>query len=223
MNIRFFLLFFLYICRGSFVLAHDLRNGVNLVYLGVDIEDQKFLDHAPMSVYLNPQAFASGDSEIKTVELRVCVDWKEASQALLTPQRNEKYEKKYDLAPYNGLHREAQSYVKMATQGFCRKFETVTIPTSAMVLASIKSNMALSEKSMFESLKVTDMDKDLERRIKGLTVQESLLSMRQEMEMDIKNSIMKSKFIDDLRQEIYQDVLNEIKTQLNSGELGEIN
>lgn len=204
--------------------AHKSVRYGHPVYQGVDPDDQKFLDHAPQSVYLYPQAFANNSDEIKAIKLRVCVDWKEASQAKIVPHFDAyadghygDHQYKWIRVPYRSSQIPDGEYEKLASPAFCREFKTVVIPTSETVLAAIRGNVGLSEQSLYTNL--NDVDMDLDRRFKALFMKDSLQIMREEMEAEIREKILKSQFMRELKQEIYQDVLNELKANqsINDG------
>lgn len=198
-----------------FTLSAQADDRVVPFYQSLAPEDQKHFDLLTASTYLYPQAFSNSSGEIKSVQLRVCVEWTDPVQAVFDDRYynddNQPYRQK---PPYRVSQFPYRAYKRYARPSVCKKFETVTIPTSQMVLDAAKGIAASGDRGTYVSL--SQVDEDLDRRIKYLTTDKALQNMRREMEAKIKKEILEGPFVQELTQKIYE----EIKAEMQEEQMG---
>ncbi|MCB0362652.1 MAG: hypothetical protein KDD35_08015 [Bdellovibrionales bacterium] len=188
------------------------QNANSRLYQTIHPEDQKRLDLSPDTAFLNPQAFALGAGDIKAFKLRVCTDWVSPSQAYI-PHVNDPIAKdnsgKTPLPYLVKTRTQSQHYQQFYQEGFCRRFEVVTVPTSETVLKSIHLLTQQGDINMYDSLLKIDLD--LDKRLSDIASSATLEKMRQDMEVKIKSEILNGPLIEQITQKVYEEVKIELE------------
>lgn len=202
-------------------------------YQTVDPEIQSAFDHAPENIYLYPQAFSTTGEEIAYLTLRVCTEWTEPKPYTpYLPEDRRIYEYLYSEDDYiikwfkeqqvpftpakipylykpGKLIEEHLRYKEFFKPSVCKRYKDVLIPTVNDMFNYVQNYSSMQNKVIIGQQLKTDLD--LNEMIKAMSSSEGLAMMRKEMENTIRDQILKSPVMEEIKTQLYREIKAELE------------